>query len=463
MLPSLHYLFTDVDARFNKIPITRGFVLKIIAGLFIGVLCPLSLSAYGSGRMVVADSISRKPLSGASVFDRDGRFLGISGSNGRIPYVSDNSYPLTLRYLGYRETCVDSMLCDTILMAEIPTDLPEVVVESKAHKVLHMLGYVREYSTLTTYTDTVFLFREKMVDFMLTPDRNVKFQGWTKPRVLKSKSYYRFTDSNGLDSVSDESNYHFSWSDWISAVTSPRMPQRLCRSETSSDTIRGKYTPTEIWIRSGDRISVDVNVLADQSCRRWVHDIEGFFNDDLDFEIFKVRFSYENIAGDSILPIDLAGYSFNIESNGRGREMFQFNKRNEPFFVSTYTEVYIIDKEFITVKEARKWANGRLHADSLEILRPIDITPLQSSVEALVFRVDNIDKGGVRLGTPPDHRYVSPHFGRPNNNFNLGNRALSVLKDLLGISSYKFRKGQNSNWNDFRRKQMDKNRSRSVE
>ena len=32
--------------------------------------------------------------------------------------------------------------------------------------------------------------------------------------------------------------------------------------------------------------------------------------------------------------------------------MFRFNKLNEPFFVSTQADVYILDKEFITIKEA---------------------------------------------------------------------------------------------------------------
>lgn len=71
-----------------------------------------------------------------------------------------------------------------------------------------MLAYVREYSTLSTYSDTVTLFREKMVDFMIVPDRKMKFRGWTSPRLLTSRSYYRFTDGEGLDSVSDRFNNH---------------------------------------------------------------------------------------------------------------------------------------------------------------------------------------------------------------------------------------------------------------
>ena len=35
------------------------------------------------------------------------------------------------------------------------------------------------------------------------------------PRILTCKSYYRFTNRNGLDSVSSASHHHFSWSDWI--------------------------------------------------------------------------------------------------------------------------------------------------------------------------------------------------------------------------------------------------------
>ncbi len=88
------------------------------------------------------------------------------------------------------------------------TELSEVLVLSKKHKLLHMLAYVREYSILTTYTDTVFLFREKMVDYML-PVSGAKFKGWSRPRVLTSRSYYQFKDSRGLDSVSDVSNHHF--------------------------------------------------------------------------------------------------------------------------------------------------------------------------------------------------------------------------------------------------------------
>lgn len=111
--------------------------------------------------IVVADSSSHAPLSNASIFDRNGTMIGISSSKGRMPYISSSQYPITVRYLGYKETSFSSPDADTIFLSQFISDLPEIVVESRQHSLLHMLAYVREYSTLTTYTDTIFLFREK--------------------------------------------------------------------------------------------------------------------------------------------------------------------------------------------------------------------------------------------------------------------------------------------------------------
>ena len=100
-------------------------------------------------------------------------------------------------YIGFEDKILETAPADTVFLTESIPELPEVLVETRARKVLHMLAYVREYSTLSTYSDTVTLFREKMVDFMIVPDRKMKFRGWTSPRLLTSRSYYRFTDSEG--------------------------------------------------------------------------------------------------------------------------------------------------------------------------------------------------------------------------------------------------------------------------
>ena len=71
-----------------------------------------------------------------------------------------------------------------------------------------------------------------------------------------------------------------------------------------------------------------------------------------------------------------------MESRGRGRGMFQFNRHDQPFFVTTYAEVYILDKEFISVKEAKKW-DKRNFSEEIEILEPAETPELAPSILAL--------------------------------------------------------------------------------
>ncbi len=159
--------------------------------------------------------------------------------------------------------------------------------------------------------------------------------------------------------------------------------------------------------------------------------------------------------GDSISKYDLDGYSFSIESKGRGREMFRFNKINEPFFVSTNAEVYILDKEYITVKEAKEWDKRNFDVDEIGIYEPLGAPPLSLSTLNLVERVNLLDKDKIRLDFMPDHRLMGNNSGRRN--FRIGRRALFLLKQVTGITLYKSHKNFNNNWNRFRKDQIRRN------
>ena len=409
---------------------------------------------------VVADSISRLPLPNASVFDHKGHLLGICNTKGKSPYISPSELPITIRYMGYKEIEIGNLVQDTVFLQENYFELPEVIVATRQKSILHMLAYVREYSSLTTYTDTISLFREKMVDFMLPQDRKMKYRGWTKPRIISSKSYYHFRNSEGLDSVSDECDHHFSWSDWIGV--NPLMPVRenLKRFEIASDTIKGKYSHSEIWNKNKDKITIDINVLADSASRRWVPDLKGYFQENIDFENFRVHFSYENVTGELLFPSDLTNYSFNIESVGRGHSLFRFNRPDEDYFVSTYAEVYFLDKEFISLKEAKKWEKHNFNTEEIEIYEAYEAPELQAHILALMERVESIDKQQIVLSWKDDPRFR--YERKKNNNFTLGNRFLNVIKDITGISSLLARKKRNKDWKEFRDNWNEKKNSKKT-
>ena len=411
-------------------------------------------AAYCSGAVthqpVVADSANHQPLVSASVFDSRGHFLGVTDRKGKVSCAVSSDYPLTFRYMGYNEARLATpTISDTIFLSERVSELPEVMVEARSRRVLHLLAYVIEYSTLATYTDTITLFREKMVDYMLPEDHKSRFKGWHRPRVMNARSYYRFTDASGRDSVSDRCNQHFSWTDWITLPPQIALPDSVAAEGSSRASYKGKYFISELWNRKdNDRVTVQVDVLASDSARRWVPGLATFFsNNDVDFERLQLMFNFDNVVGSSVTPLELTGFSFNIESRGRGHGMFMFNRVDEPLFVTSYTEVYILDKEFITEKEARRWERKDFSTEEVAILEPMEAPDLQPSTLALIERVDALRPDSLRLALVPDQRLVGRHVSKAN--FNLANRALSMLKTLTGITLYKSHKNFNRRWRSF--------------
>ena len=332
-------------------------------------------------------------------------------------------------------------------------ELPEVMISANKRNLLHILAYVREYSTLTNYSDTVFMFREKMVDYMLPPDSKFRYRGWRTPRLISSRSYYRFTDHNGLDSVSDRCNHHFSWSDWIGIPPTSPVPDALLPDGSSNETVMGRYEATETWFRDNDHVQLSVNVLADTTARKWAPGISNFFSDDIDFGRFILRFDYRNVLGNILQPLDLNAYSFEIQTKGRGHNMFMFHRNGQSFDVSTTAEVYILDKEFLSTKDAKKWEHIASSGLPVDIYEPASAPDLDPDIAMLVERVNHIDHDSIRLGLPTDK-----HIGhRPIVKRNAGQQILQRLKSMFGLDYVNANRKWNRQWKDFRKERMRRN------
>ncbi len=338
------------------------------------------------------------------------------------------------------------------------TALPEVMVESNRNKIVHILAYVRDHSSISNYSDTVFLYREKLVDFMLVPNEKINFKGWRIPRTLLSNSYYRFTNAQGLDSVSDEYKFHFTWTDWMGMPPLGQLPKKLRYVDAGVDTIHGKYSAVETWKRDKDVVVLSLNLLAGEEGRKWCPAFDGFFKEGVDFYDFKATFNYENVLGADLSPLDLTSYSFNIESFGRGHEMRRVSSEREGYYFTTSAELYVIDREYLTVKEAKTWQNHKFDKENVELFEPASAPPLDSATLALIDRVGELDKEAVRLELPPNEKLGSGKLR--NDNFSLGKRALFIFKQFTGISRYKFRKDQKKKWNNFKKSVKEMNTKR---
>lgn len=328
-----------------------------------------------------------------------------------------------------------------------PRQLRPVVVDGRKERALHVLAYVREYSTLASYTDTITMFREKMADFMLPPSSRSKIPAWRLPRVIGSRSYYRYTNSDGLDSVSDRCPYYFSWADWVGLPPAMPLPQPVSVDTAASYTMPARWGYAEQWQRSGSGLSVAANMLAGEQQRRWIPDAAYLFSKDgVDFERFTLTLDFDLADSLTARPLDLKGYTAQIESRGRGRSMIGFS-HGGPVFVTTRAEVYILDREFVTRSEARKWSEG---VNDVGVYPHADAPRLSADVLSLIARVEGINHDSVRTNLPTDERLAHVHV-----KMNFGKAALQRIKHMFGLDQVAADRKRKKEWESFRRRQLD--------
>ena len=398
---------------------------QVILIIFILSLAP---SAYcREAAAIVVDAADDTPLPKASVFDRNGRLAGLTSETGEMPTLADSDYPVSIRCIGYDTRTICRPTSSRIKMQELVYELPEAVVSSRKQEVLHLTGYLREFSTLTTGSDTVTLFREKAVDYMLPTAHTRKFRGWRIPRVLASKSYYRFTDINGLDSVSDRFRQHFSWSDWVGIASHADLPEALKGAEIASDTTYGKYSRALAWRRNGHRVDLDIDLLADTANLHWVPGIASFIRDGLDVYSFNMKYAFAGVGENEILPNNISKMTYVIETKGRVLDLFRVFRHDTPYYVNTYAELYITAREYLTVKQARKNENRLPEYDITAIAAPPGAPEPEASVKALIERVNNIDRSKEQLATAPDRRLSGTKWAERHKK----NRFLQFLKSIL--------------------------------
>lgn len=362
-------------------------------------------------RARVVDSATGEPIARASVFDNRGNMIGVCSDQGALPAVSRWLFPVTIRVVGYENEVLDKMPDSDVKMREASLELPEVTVGSKNHEVLHILAYVREYSTISVSYDTVALFREKLVDFMVPSKKVRRYAGWMRPRVLTSRSYYHFTNYEGLDSVSRRFPHHFSWSDWVGVAKPQSLPAALLGDEpTATDTLRGKYSPREIWKRRGETVRVDVDMLADSVGKVWAPPLYNFIYNGVEFTRMNLQYLFADVSATEVRADNLVRYSMSVQSKGRGEDQDKIFRSNEPVYADTYAEVYVIDKEYVSVGEAKKREHIEFKSDEIDIMVPDDAPELPASIVALVERGNNINEEALRLDEDPDQSYVGRHI-----------------------------------------------------
>lgn len=360
-------------------------IISIITALI------LSSSTFDADAYRLIDASTNAPLPLASITDRSGNVVGMTDKSGVIPELQKDRYPITFNYMGYASLQILKPAEDDVKMILQEYELPELVISPGARPLLHLTGYMREVTSVLSSSDSVTIFKESVVDF-LVPVEKTKVKGWNKARELASKTYVRMSNSSGLDSVSTSHEYEFMlWGNRKSLIPSAaKIPDKIKGTEVTCDTVMGKYYPKIIWLKNGDVTRWYGDALANEKnhvTSPWALKLFGLTTDVTEIS---ENFVFETPDGDFIGPSDLRQVSITIDMLAKGKLFKKTLDSSSPVNVRTYMELYLTDREFLSEEEGKSLKKEIPTIESSDILAPTNANPLHPAIMRTVERVNSL-------------------------------------------------------------------------
>lgn len=329
-------------ARFN-------FKVLIFSLLIIPSIC--------MGEVIITDGESNTPLAKASIFDKNGVFIAVADEKGKVPQsVSEKSYPINVRYVGYTPVEVQNPNAGIVKMKESTYTLPEITVDDVSRNHLYIKAYERTYENEVDPNDTLLYFTERIVDFVLPLSKAAKNKGWKKGRVLSEREYAHVKQQRkdkSRDSIryrENKNNNSFGYqmnTDFI-------IPEALIHGDSTKVVIPGKYYPKEIWTKVGDNYVLLKDNLADQKDHINSPALLKMLGGTVDITRDEYIYNFSPDSKGKIKPdmINEASYFLDLYLKGKIWKMASQQKEDLP--LQCYGELYVIDRAYLTADEVKE-------------------------------------------------------------------------------------------------------------
>ena len=361
----------------------KNFLIKI--AFFIVSMTIMSPATYA--QTILVDEASGDPLVKASIFDRYGRFIGVSSENGEVPSDIDaGAYPIIVRYVGYVPVEISAPNSGKIGLTESEYNLPEVVVDDQSRNMLYLTGYVRTYGSGTTSNDTVTSYKEEIVDFMIPRTKKAKFKGWKKARVLASHTYENIKKKE-RDTLIYKEGEKTDFGGSFNITEVHKIPEPVRNGEKEWYVVDGKYYPKETWKVIGDNYILEEDDLADYKDHKYAPSILKIFGASASMNQAEYKYKFDKTDREEIIPEDFLEMTeiWNLDLTGR---LFKkgFNS-DDPINLNYYTEIYVTDRQYLTQDEAKELKNNKPVVIDSKIEAPKGIPAPLPQMEDLKKRV----------------------------------------------------------------------------
>lgn len=306
--------------------------------------------------IIIKDFQSGLPLPKASIFDKNGVFIAVTDDEGIVPEnISAASYPLNIRYVGFSPLTVASPNLGVVTMVESTYTLPEITVDDVSRNILYLQAFVREYGTLDNEKDTLAIFKEQIVDYAI-PIGKAKYKGWKKPRLLAEREY-RNTKIEKKKSHLDTLSYTESFtgnSTNFDISQKFKVPQPILSGELSEYVKDGKYSPEERWFVTQDSYIIEQDELANHKDHYYQPSILKLLGASAAQTRNEARYKFEKGEKAGVSIEKLTEATSNWDMILKGKLFKKITEQNEDTKIAIYSEMFIIDRAYLTAEEAKE-------------------------------------------------------------------------------------------------------------
>lgn len=353
--------------------------------LIIVMIClSLSVSAYSQQRVIDAtDSI---PVSAASIFDFDGNVVGYTMADGIFSEIPETAYPITIRCLGY-EPLVIAEPKDTVWqMKQCFYDMPELMVVPGDRNVMKQILYIRNYFSLCNEIDTVTHFVEEMAYRYVPATEDAKIDVGSQIHSARCRSFSQHKVGD-LDSVAyEENSKSFFMTSTLTKLSSKEIlvHESLKNDSTGYYEKKGKAGLALVQRLSNGVFTFKEDLLADKknhTLSPWPLKLMGFT---MDINQFYTTNAFSINEDGKYYPKDLLEAGFMMEGEGRGKYIRMALDSKTTVAVRAMTEIYVVDREFLTQEEAKE--ESVKEVPKMDFMIPSNVPALNEATSRLVER-----------------------------------------------------------------------------
>lgn len=364
--------------------------MKRTALLLWGLFCA-TLAAQAQTPLRIVDATDQTPVAAASIFDARGNMVGFTLNDGTLSSIPDDSYPITIRSIGYELLTIAAPEEKDWLIFPTSYQLDAVVVVPAKCEVVKQTFYVREFISGGNSDTNRTAYKEYMTERFVPASQTSQYresQKFEYPARVYTRVHSDGKDSLNYQSKSLKQLTVSKAGKGKSKQKSMKVPDSFLTADGSTTVTHeemGKSGPTLFMKQKEGTLTVVRDVLSKKKNHVWSPWFLKVLGVTLTIQKCYATVNYRTNAEGVYTDKDQLDETIVMELAMEGKMVRKMTKSDEPVQMKAMMEAYLVENEYMTIQEAQTAISNR--PEEIPIVVPERATPLNAATRQLIEEV----------------------------------------------------------------------------